>query len=466
MNRDNRKNSDEKPIPKSPLRIISGKDKLNFAEFPLGVLSTRAPEGQKLLSFKREAIDKDTGKPVTRELRITAPPDASLPTATDDEVVLALLQHSKTQRFQSRKVYFTRYQILNILKWNLNGQSYRRLSESLDRLARVDYRYLNAWFDKSDNRWKNATFQILDTVVIDPKETETSRPKPVPNQPLFEFASSWFTWSEIVYGSLQVGFMKTLNYDFATSLKSKTALRLFRFLDKRFWHKSKLEFDLAQLGYEHIGISRNSPLKQVKREIKVATRELENKGYLTPILEEKRFLKIKIGEWKVTFVQASPFRKTARDNRKTSSGSPELEDGTVESEKNPNMIQVCNELIRRGITDRQASKLTKKYERKILVEKMNQFDFLMESGKTPKNPPGYLFSSITDENWQEPPMGYKNASERKSEEDRKREKAEEIPKKQEQNRIRNFWDSLSPEERKQSEEEALDQADRTQVQNT
>jgi hypothetical protein len=110
---------------------------------------------------------------------------------------------------------------------------------------------------------------------------------------------------------------------------------------------------------------------------------------------------------------------------------------------------------------------------------MNQFDFLMESGKTPKNPPGYLFSSITDENWQEPPMGYKNASERKSEEDRKREKtedkqrfqenektlrkAEEIPKKQEQNRIRNFWDSLSPEERKQSEEEALDQADRTQV---
>jgi len=450
--------------------IVNGKDELNFAEFPLGVLSTRIPEGQKSLSFKRNVIDQETGKPIVRELRITAPPDTTLPTATDDEVTLALIQLSKQQNFATRKVYFTRYHLLRILKWKRNGQNYRRLSESLDRLCRVDYRYFNAWFDKTDNRWKNAVFSILDAVVIDPKENEKSKPKFDVNQRTFEFASSWFSWSEMVHESFQAGFMKSLNYDFATNLKSKVTLRLFRFLDKRFWHNSRLEFGLRQLGYEHIGISRNSLIKHVKLEVKKAIRELEEKGYITMMPENERFVKLRVGEWRVVFEKAELSQPSNRKSKNSSSQKQALP-----TKKKVIQSRIYVELTKRGISDKQAKKIEKEYNAEFLHEKINQFDFVVKSDTEIKNPQGYLYSSITDTSWNNPPKGYKTPAEQEKEEQRKeqrkreRDSLKEASKKQkdsdeakEEARVNAFWQSLNGKEKEQALEEALRKANSNQ----
>ena len=49
---------------------------------------------------------------------------------------------------------------------------------------------------------------------------------------------------------------------------------MYRFLDKRFYHKSRWEFDLTEFACEHIGVSRNYDTGQLKRRLQPAIEEL------------------------------------------------------------------------------------------------------------------------------------------------------------------------------------------------
>ena len=70
----------------------------------------------------------------------------------------------------------------------------------------------------------------------------------------------------------------------------------YRFLDKRFYHGKHLEFELKALCYEHIGLSRNLLVADLKRKLLRAIAELEEKGFLTNMPKEER-LRIKSSRW-------------------------------------------------------------------------------------------------------------------------------------------------------------------------
>src|ERR1700722_10942401 len=89
---------DEVPLPK----LIEGKDELNLAEFPLSTISDRTNQEQKTLVFEDRVFDKGRGEMITRQFTITASDQFGLPTATDDEVILGLIQLSKMQNFADR----------------------------------------------------------------------------------------------------------------------------------------------------------------------------------------------------------------------------------------------------------------------------------------------------------------------------------------------------------------------------
>ena len=112
------------------------RDEMNLAEFPLTVLSTRSNPSIKTLEFQ-DAVTNKNGKTIKRKWVITGTDKFGLPTASDDEVLLGLLKLTVDDEISDRKVFFTRYELLKILRWTTEGRSYTRLQNALDRLEKV-----------------------------------------------------------------------------------------------------------------------------------------------------------------------------------------------------------------------------------------------------------------------------------------------------------------------------------------
>ena len=62
------------------------------------------PKGCKTLVFEDKVFDRQHGEVVTRKLTVTGSDAYGLPTAVDDEVLVALLQLTKLDGFRDPKV--------------------------------------------------------------------------------------------------------------------------------------------------------------------------------------------------------------------------------------------------------------------------------------------------------------------------------------------------------------------------
>jgi len=203
-------------------QYIEGKDELNIAEFPLATVSRVGKEGSQIVEFGDTIRDSHNGGFVERKLKIISSANNCLPTATDDEVILGLVQLSKLQGFQSPRVYFSRYQLIKILGWPDKGRSYQRIEESLNRWLGLTLEYKNAWRDREKNAWIDSNFHILERV-------DLHRPDD-PNSP----DESFFVWNEVIFKSFGDGNLKNLNFADYRNLNSSIAKRMLRLLDKRF----------------------------------------------------------------------------------------------------------------------------------------------------------------------------------------------------------------------------------------
>jgi len=106
---------------------VRGKDEMNWAEFPMAVLSDRVPAGQKTLTFQDRGWDKSRGGYVNRRVTVHGCERYGLPTALDEDVALGLLQLTWRTGFGGRRVYFSRYALIQLLGWRDEGKSYRRV---------------------------------------------------------------------------------------------------------------------------------------------------------------------------------------------------------------------------------------------------------------------------------------------------------------------------------------------------
>jgi hypothetical protein len=258
---------------------------MNLAEFPLAILSTRHDASVKTLEFSDTLFGKN-GERTERKWIITGADKFGLPTASDDEVLLGLLRLSAGQEFKDRKVTFTRYELLRILKWSTEGRSYGRLQRALDRLSGVRIKTSNGFFDNSTKSHQTRNFGIIDAYELNDSRAERDIPRSGSASGVGagkESAQkpSFFIWSEPMFNSFQSGFIKKLDLDFLLGLKSAVSKRLYRFLDKHFWYRSKIQYNLFTLAHEKIGISRNySYASQLKQQLEPAIDELVANGFL------------------------------------------------------------------------------------------------------------------------------------------------------------------------------------------
>ncbi|MEO8096059.1 MAG: replication initiator protein A [Acidobacteriota bacterium] len=353
-------------------RRESYRDELNFAEFPLASLSTSLPKDQKTLEFTDEIFDKSVNKRVQRKLTITASDKYGLPTAMDDEVILGLIQLTGRSDFKDRRVFFTRYELLKLLNWPDTTRNYHRLEQSLNRWLGVTLYYEKAWWSKEEQSWVSEGFHILDHVQILDQERQRRSAK----RNADEAGKSSFVWNDIVFNSFKAGYIKQIDFEFYKGLESAVSKRLYRFLDKRFYQRQRLEFDLRPFCCDHIGLSKNYHNGELKRVLTPAIQELEALGYIETTSSEGRFLRKARGEWSVVFVKAS--KTTAR----LAEASP-----------------VVQSLVDRGLSAASARRIVATISVEKVQEKVALCDWLSarNDARVQKNKAGFLYRSITDD---------------------------------------------------------------------
>jgi hypothetical protein len=430
---------------RATLRTLGGRDELNLAEFPLALLTDQVPRDTKTLIFQDQLFDPQSRGVVVRKVTVTGSDAYGLPTAVDDEIILALIQLTKyTNNFSERKVPFTRYALIDLLGWHGTGKDYKRIEESLNRWMGVTLYYENAWWNKRDQSWDSVKFHILDNVWL----ADPSRRRARKRSGQQDLALSTFTWNEVVFRSFQAENLKRLDLEIYFALKRPIAKRMFRFLDKRFYHRRRWEFDLNEFAFEHIGLSRNYNAGQVKRKLQPSIDELTAVGFLEPMGREERFPKKGRG-WQIAVVRNVPQAR------------PKAEE--------VGEADLARELVARGVTPRRAADLIERHPAERIRAKLETFDWLKGSKdrRVFRNAAGFLVKSI-DEDYAPPPgfesqasrearLGEEAARRRRVEDAERRRQAEEEA---EEQVIASFWDALDEAEQDQLRQEALAGADR------
>src|SRR5579884_4314385 len=125
-------------LPSPPARDArQGHDEMNLAEFPLVLLAKRPPSGMDRIEYQDDYTDAK-GKVITRKVTIDGAGRCGLPTAQDEDVLIALIYLTVLARHEpqaeqaagdaadERTVYFTRPQLFQILGWADTGDNYQR----------------------------------------------------------------------------------------------------------------------------------------------------------------------------------------------------------------------------------------------------------------------------------------------------------------------------------------------------
>jgi hypothetical protein len=371
--------------PQSGVRLFEerdGRDEMNLVELPLSSVSDRFLDGRKTVVFHDEIWDRQLKQRVPRKLAISGSDRYGLPTARDEDVLLACIQLSSAEDFRSREVTFSRYELLKLLRWPDESKYYRRLAISLRRWKGVTIYSDRAFYDHRRKSWVNRDFGIIDNLFLYERESASG---------LTSNARSWLVWNEVLFESFQAGYLKKLDWGLYCRLKSPIARRLYRWLDKRFYHANEVTVELKQLAFHKIRVSERYNTAQIKRALMQGIRELETLWDLQPAAPQSRFVKRGRGAWEVVFQRRRPPSTKAAISRESSA-----------------RMDVTIELTRRGIGPAVAAELEQQHPHPTIKTMIDLFDWYRAQGQ--EKGPGFLVDSIRNPTKYRLPREFKSAS--------------------------------------------------------
>lgn len=242
---------------------LYGKDEMNLVEFPFGPITATQV---KTLEVEHQAFDRVLKREVTRRLLMTGSDKWGLPRPIDDQVLLGLKTLTHEGGFASPKITFSRYQLCRAIGWEPDGRAYRRLEQSIDRIAGTTFKFKDAWWDNGEKEYKSKTFHLITDVEICSRD-QLDRSRIVTGRNEQQLCS--IRWGEVIWKSFQDGFIRTLDMRMfrriAQGRRREVPLRLYRILDKRFWHAPVARFHLSRLCIGTLGLSPGYSPSQMKR---------------------------------------------------------------------------------------------------------------------------------------------------------------------------------------------------------
>lgn len=268
--------------------IRHGRDEMNLVEYPFASLWKNTGPGTEIL-HEWQVTHPITGKNVKAFWRVTGDSKLGLPTASDEQLYLVLMELTQESGIQNQIVHFTRYDMLKRLGCPDQPQYYDALRDAFTRLLAVTITSQNAFWDAKARSFRTVGFNLLDN--FDILEERKGRKK----RGQSELPLSFFKWNDVLFDSFQAGYLKTLDLDFALSLKRSIAMRLYRYLDKKsFDARRTFQIDLAGLCERHLGMRPSPYPSKYKERLKPAHDELIARGFLESVSYEK--MKTKKGD--------------------------------------------------------------------------------------------------------------------------------------------------------------------------
>ena len=439
--------------------LDSAVDELNLAEFPLSAISDRFLDGTKTVVIEDTVFDREHNRYLPRRLTLSGSDRFGLPTSKDDDVLLACIQLSRLNDFSTREVSFSRYEILRLLGWADETRNYERVATSLRRWKGLSIFSDRAFYDHTQKSWVNRDFGVFDTLVIYQREVLQGKAAP---------GCSRFVWNDVFFRSFQSGYLKQLDWSLYCRLKSPVAKRLYRFLDKRFYHSNRVEIDLQELALRKVRLTANYNTAQVKRTLLKGIEELEHVWDLKPRQPEERFRKASTGRWIAVFERRAKQRRVPIE---TIASAVPISNPSVSipiTSVNPQDLE--RELIKRGIGPASAEELSLSHPSSQIQEMIELYDWYNSKGQA--RGPGFLVQSIRNPSAIARPPGFVSSSAKqaavqrqkaaKASDEQLRTKRERQAAEQDKTRQRAFtafWDALSPSDQDTFETEALDQAE-------
>ena len=150
---------------------------------------------------------------------LEASDSGQLPTQYDQPVLLAMLQiWLQSGANASPRVTFKRRQVLDLLRWPDNGQSYRRLSGALDRLTQLTIKVDTALIARDGREYGrgHGAFNLIDSYWMGEARD----------------VDCWLHWGTLVQQANVIGDLKNLDWGLMMSLGDPVAAQLYRVIDR------------------------------------------------------------------------------------------------------------------------------------------------------------------------------------------------------------------------------------------
>ncbi len=293
-----------KPLPQIEI-LRPGKDEMNLVEYPFAALR-REDEGSGIIKIEWENRHPVSDRTVKAMWRVAGDPVWGLPTASDERVYLVLMEISREAGFASPLVNFSCYDLLRRLAWPDNQKHYEMLRSTFERLKSVNIITRNAFWNHKHKSFVNTGFSLIEfyEILAEKPGRKKANGTEIPN--------SYFKWNDVMFTSMQAGFLKTVDLDLALSLRSSIAVRLYRYLDKKAYDgRPNFEIELATLCERHLGMASNPYPSKLKERLRPAHDELLGRGFLAGVEYEP--MKSKKAE-KVRYAFARPHPPLALPN--------------------------------------------------------------------------------------------------------------------------------------------------------
>jgi hypothetical protein len=211
--------------------------------------------------------------------RISVPEPYELPGTFDQDTWVAVqtLVNMRGGMPTDGKLSFSMYELLEIMGRPDNGQSYKELRESLQRLSATYIYSENAFYSKDIEKFETRGFNLWD---IHFSQTLNKKLGRASEKHELEFHS-------VVRRSFQAEYLKALDKDFYYSLSSRLAKRLYRLIDRKRRDDLIWSVPLERLKQLlPLSESYRYPSK-IKSVLKAAHGELQDKGFLLETSYEK-----------------------------------------------------------------------------------------------------------------------------------------------------------------------------------